>query len=146
MTLLITIFAAVIATAIWYKNAPNSQMKTGMLCLIFWGASLMWLVDAIFEYVELGAKYFTPSAQDMLNDSFLGLAVVALALVIWIVAVLVTDPKGVIRTKLFEKQEVSKQKASEQGALKQKASEQGALKQEASEQEVSKQEVNNRIF
>lgn len=111
MTLLITVFAAVISTAIWYKNAPDSRMKTGMLCFMFWGASLMWLADAIFEYADLGAKFFTPSAQDMLNDTFLGLAVVALALVIWIVAVLVTDPKGVIRAKLFEKKETSDNKA-----------------------------------
>lgn len=107
MTLLITIFAAVISTAIWYKNAPKNEMKTGMLCFMFWGASLMWFVDACFEYAKVGAELFRPSAQDMLNDMFLGLAVVALALVVWIVSVLVKDPKGVIRAKLFYKKDAS---------------------------------------
>ena len=63
----------------------------------------MWLVDAIFEYVELGAEYFTPAPADMLNDFFLGLSVVALGLIIWIVALLIKDPKGVIKAKLFTK-------------------------------------------
>ncbi|MCR5738605.1 MAG: hypothetical protein K6G43_02160 [Lachnospiraceae bacterium] len=97
MTLMITIFAAVISTAVWYKNAPANDMKIGVLCWMYWGASLMWFVDAIFEYAELGAEYFTPEAADMLNDSFLGLSVVALGLVIWVVVLLIKDPRGVVR-------------------------------------------------
>lgn len=103
MTLLITVFAAVISTIVWYKHAPKSEMKVGILCWLFWGASIMWLVDAIFEYAELGAEYFTPAPADMLNDAFLGLSVVALGLVIWLVILLVSDPKGVIKNKLFKK-------------------------------------------
>ena len=103
MTLLVTVFAAVVCTAIWYKNAPESKMQLGLLCWLFWGASLMWLVDAVFEYAELGAEYFTPAPEDMLNDLFLGLSVVALGLVIWIVVLLIKDPRGVIRAKLYKK-------------------------------------------
>ncbi|MBQ6430569.1 MAG: hypothetical protein IJJ99_01645 [Oscillospiraceae bacterium] len=103
MTLLTTVFAAFICTIIWYKNAPKSEMKVGILCWMFWGASLMWLVDAIFEYAELGAAYFTPAPVDMLNDLFLGLSVVALGLIIWLVILLIKDPKGVIKTALFKK-------------------------------------------
>ena len=103
MTLLVSVFAAVICTAIWYKTAPKSEMKVGILCWLFWGASLMWLVDAIFEYAELGAAYFTPEPVDMLNDLFLGLSVVALGLIIWIIVLLIKDPKGVIKGKLFRK-------------------------------------------
>ena len=47
MTLLITVFAAVAATALWYGSDSRHQMKWGTLCWLFWGASLMWLVDAI---------------------------------------------------------------------------------------------------
>ena len=50
MTLLVSVFAAIICTAIWYKTAPKSEMKVGLLCWLFWGASLMWLVDAIFFF------------------------------------------------------------------------------------------------
>ena len=103
MTLLVTVFAAVVSTAIWYKNAPESKMQLGLLCWLFWGASLMWLVDAVFEYAELKADYFTPAPADMLNDLFLGLSVVALGLVIWIVVLLIKDPRGVLRAKLYKK-------------------------------------------
>lgn len=103
MTLLTTVFAAVFCTVLWYQKASARELKVGILCWMFWGASLMWLGDAIFEYIELGAAYFTPAASDMLNDLFLGLSVIALALVIWLVIVLIKDPKGVVRAQLFKK-------------------------------------------
>ena len=99
MTLLITVFAAIIATVKWY-NRKDDSMKMGILLFMYWGASLMWLVDAIFEYAELKAEYFTPAAADMLNDAFLGLAVVALGLVIWVVRLLILDPKGSVKAAL----------------------------------------------
>lgn len=99
MTLLITVFAAVISTVIWY-NRKSDAMQLHVLCFMFWGASLMWLVDAIFEFAELKSEYFTPAAEDMLNDAFLGLSVVALALVIWVVILLIKDPKGSVRAAL----------------------------------------------
>jgi len=99
MTLLITVFAAVVATVKWYTRKDDS-MKLGTLCFLFWGASIMWFVDAIFEYAELHEEYFTPALEDLINDSFLGLSVVALALVIWVVRLLVSDPKGVVKASL----------------------------------------------
>ena len=104
MTLLVSVLAAVDCTVIWYKNAPKDDMKVGVLCLMFWGASLMWLVDAVFEYAELKAEYFTPAPADMLNDLFLGLSVVAFGLILWLVILLIKDPKGVIKAKLFKKE------------------------------------------
>jgi hypothetical protein len=103
MTLLLTLFAAIITTVIWYSNESARQLKIGILCYMFWGASIMWFVDAIFEYVELGAEYFAPAAQDLLNDSFLGLSVIALALVVWVVVLLVKDQKHVIKKTLNNK-------------------------------------------
>ncbi len=99
MTLLITLMAAVIATAVWYKSSDNS-MNLGILCFMYWGASIMWLVDAIFEYAELGAAFFTPEAVDMLNDTYLGLCAVVLGLVIWIAVLLIKDPKGKVQLTL----------------------------------------------
>ena len=103
MTLLITVFAAVIATVVWYANKRSSELKVGVLCWMFWGASLMWLGDAIFEFIELKADYFTPAPADMLNDAFLGLSVVALALIIWLIRLLITDPKGSVKAALKKK-------------------------------------------
>ena len=97
MTLLITVIAAVIATLVWYTNEKARKMNIGILLYMFWGASLMWLVDAVVEYIEDREEYFTPAASDMLNDSFLGLSVAALALVVWVVSVLVKDPLNRIR-------------------------------------------------
>ena len=99
MTLLITVFAAIIFTILWYRRTDNT-MKLGIPCLMFWGASIMWLVDAIFEYAELKADYFTPAPGDMLNDAFLGLSVVALGLTLWIIILLVKDLKGSVRAAL----------------------------------------------
>ena len=92
MTLLITIFAAVAVTLVWYLSERARDLKVGLLVFAFWGAALMWLVDAVVEYVEVGADYFRPAAADLINDAFLGLSVIALALVAWIITVLVTDP------------------------------------------------------
>lgn len=103
MTLLVTLFAAVASTACWYALQPKNDMKLEMLCFMYWGASLMWLVDAVFEYAELKAAFFTPAAADMLNDFYLGLFVVALGLVIWIVTLLIKDPRGVFEDRLFGK-------------------------------------------
>ena len=102
MTLLITVFAAVITSVLWY-NSNDKDMRLGTLALMYTGAALMWLVDAIAEYLEAGAEFFTPAAADMLNDTYLGLSVVALGLVIWLVIVLAKDPKGKIRTMLTNK-------------------------------------------
>lgn len=102
MTLLITVFAAVISTVLWY-NRKDDSMRLGILCFMYWGASIMWFVDAVFEYAELHAAYFTPALEDMINDTFLGLSVVALGLVIWLVRLLITDPKGSVRAALTKK-------------------------------------------
>ncbi len=103
MTLLTTVFAAIITTVIWYVKSADNDMMLGTLPLMFWGASLMWFIDAIFEYAELGAKYFTPAPMDMLNDFYLGISVVALGMIIWLVIVLIKDPKGTLRAKLVQK-------------------------------------------
>ena len=63
----------------------------------------MWLVDAIYEYIEIGAEFFTPAPADMLNDFYLGMSVVALGLIIWLVILLIKDPKGVVKAALFKK-------------------------------------------
>lgn len=103
MTLLISCLAAVIATLVWYNSESARQCKISILCFLYWGASIMWLVDAVVEYLEIGAEYFTPAPSDMLNDAFLGMSVVVLALIIWVVIMLITDPKGVVRKAVLKK-------------------------------------------
>ena len=102
MTLLITVFAAVTATIVWYQYA-NSNKKLGMLALMYWGAALMWFVDAVAEYIEVGAAYFTPAPAELLSDAYLGLSVAVLGLVIWLARLLVKDPDGTLRAALAKK-------------------------------------------
>ena len=97
MTLVITIFAALIATIIWYFNDNRNQYKLGTLSLIYWGASLMWFIDFVFEYAELKADYFVQEIGDIINDSLLGVCVVALGLIAWVVILLIKDPKKVLK-------------------------------------------------
>lgn len=103
MTLLITVFAAVISTVTWYTGAPDSKMQVGALCWMYWGASLMWFVDVVFAYAKTGAQYFSPSAEEMLQGLYLGLSVVALGLIVWLMILLIKDPRGVIKAALFRK-------------------------------------------
>ena len=103
MTLLLTVIAAIIATTIWYTSEKARQVKVGLLCFMFWGASLMWMCDAVFEYMEIRAEYFAPALEDMINDSFLGLSVIAVALIVWVVVLLVKDPLGTVKANLKKK-------------------------------------------
>ena len=102
MTLLVSVFAAIITTIIWYRS-EDDNMRLGFLVLMYWGASIMWFVDAIYEYIELKENYFRPEAYEMLNDLYLGLSVVALGLIIWLIRLLILDPSGNLRRKLFKK-------------------------------------------
>ena len=102
MTLLITIIAAVISTVVWYLNEKARKLNVSLLCFMYWGASLMWLVDAGVEYMEMGAEYFLPAASDMINDGFLGLSVTALGMIIWLVSVMIKDPDGVVKAALLK--------------------------------------------
>lgn len=104
MTLLVTVLAAVISTVVWYSTAPDNRLKLGTLCLMYWGAALMWLVDSLTEYFALKAQYFMPSGKSMLNDLFLGLSVVTLGLVVWLGLLLIKDPNGIIKSALLKKQ------------------------------------------
>lgn len=104
MTLLITVIAAVISTLVWYFCEKRDSYRLGTLTLMYWGASLMWLADFIFEYAELKADYFNQSFESILNDSLLGLTVVTIGLIIWLVILLIKDPNGVFEKKFTKKQ------------------------------------------
>lgn len=103
MTLLIALVAAITITVIWYTSSKARELKIGLMCYMYWGASLMWLIDAVFEYIDKGAEYFKPSLSDMANDSFLGLSAIVLGALIWLCAVLIKDPKGVVKSALSRK-------------------------------------------
>lgn len=102
MTLLITVIAAIFATVIWHINDSRGEYQLGTLSLIYWGASLMWFVDLVFEYAELKSDFFTQKIANILDDSLLGIAVVALGLLVWVIILTVQSPKGIF-AKIFTK-------------------------------------------
>lgn len=94
MCLIITAFAAVITTIIWYFRANEKKYGLGILSLMYWGASLMWLVDGFFCVAE-GEPFLDLSA----NDALLGIVIVLCGLVAWTVALLCRDPKKLFALK-----------------------------------------------
>ncbi|MEZ4357497.1 MAG: hypothetical protein R2876_02545 [Eubacteriales bacterium] len=91
MCLIITAFAAVITTIIWYFKAHDKELKLGVLSLMYWGASLMWLVDSIFCVIE-GEPFFDLSV----DDALLGVVIVLSGLIAWLLILLFNDPKKVL--------------------------------------------------
>lgn len=99
MTLLLSTIAAIVSTILWYQNMAEDKMKIGTLALIYWGASLMWFVDAVFEYSELKTAYFTPGLLQMLNDGFLGVSIITLGMMIWLFQLIISKKDGILRNK-----------------------------------------------
>jgi len=96
MWLIMTALAAVIVTAIWYIRAPEDKYKLGLLSLFFWGATLMWLVDHVMAYLTEGGEFF----EINLDATLLGVAVIVLALFVWEIVLVVSDPKGALKRVL----------------------------------------------
>lgn len=90
MCLIITAFAAVVATLVWYFKAHDKNIKLGLLALMYWGAALMWTVDGFF-CLAAGEPFLDLSA----NDVLLGLVIVLCGLVAWLVTLLASDPRKV---------------------------------------------------
>lgn len=93
MCLIITAFAAVITTAVWYFKAHDRKIRLGALALMYWGAALMWLVDGFFAVA--GGEAFLDLNAD---DALLGLVIVLCGLIAWVVMLLCSDPKGVFKS------------------------------------------------
>src|SRR5574344_800072 len=93
MCLIITALAAVISTLAWYFIRNRKAMRLGMLAVMYWGASLMWTVDGVFNIIH-GEPFLDLSG----NDAVLGLTVVFCGFTAWLVIILLKNPKNVIRT------------------------------------------------
>jgi hypothetical protein len=96
MWLLLTALAAIIASVLWYVGAPTDKYKLGFLSLMYWGATIMWLVDHVIAYAQGEGAFFEIDA----DATALGLSVLLLGLFVWLVVLLVSDPKRVLRAVL----------------------------------------------
>lgn len=79
MCLLLTLLAAVATTIVWHRNTFKPERKLEVLCLMYWGAGLMWTVDGFFRLAE-GEPFFDLSA----NDALLGLVILLCGLGGWL--------------------------------------------------------------
>ncbi len=84
MWLLLTAAAAIAATVGSRLGAPGDRYHLGFLALIYWGATLMWLVDHVIAYVEEGGPFFDLSLQ----ATWIGLSVLVLGLLMWVIRLL----------------------------------------------------------
>ena len=96
MWLIMTSLAAIVTTVIWYAKSPIDKYKLGLLSLMFWGATLMWLVDHVMAFLTEGGEFF----EINLDATLLGISVIILALLVWMIVLLVSDPKGIIKKAL----------------------------------------------
>jgi peptidoglycan biosynthesis protein MviN/MurJ (putative lipid II flippase) len=96
MWLIITALAAIVTTVIWYVKTPEDKYKLGLLSLFFWGATIMWLVDHIMAYLDEGGAFFEINR----DATLLGISVIVGALLVWLIVLLVSDPKKVLKTIL----------------------------------------------
>lgn len=88
MCLILTIIAALVSSALWYKKDRKNTYKIGTLALMFWGASLMWLVDSVFA-VFSGEAFFDLS----LDDTKLGALIVACGIAMWLFILVISRSK-----------------------------------------------------
>ena len=80
MCLLITLAAAILTSLVWYHRRRHRGLRLDTLCLMYWGAALMWMVDGFFRLSEN-----EPFLNLSLDDTLLGLLVVAAGLIAWFV-------------------------------------------------------------
>lgn len=71
---IMTIIAAVICTAVFFVQKKNGKKDRSLVLgmLMFWGASLMWLIDCIFSAAG-GEGFFDISME----DTILGIIILA---------------------------------------------------------------------
>ncbi|MEM3578483.1 MAG: hypothetical protein QXX51_08605 [Candidatus Bathyarchaeia archaeon] len=98
MWLIILSFAAAIATPIWYAKAEEDKYMLRLLCLILWGATIMVFVDHVMGFLMEGGEFFELTAE----ATVLGLVMLTAALVVWEIALLLKDPKGILYKKKSE--------------------------------------------
>lgn len=94
MWLLLTAAAAVAAT-IGSRIGATDRHHLGFLALVYWGATLMWLVDHVIAYVQDGGPFFDFSLQATL----IGLSVLALGLILWAARLLIAKKADATRSE-----------------------------------------------
>ena len=80
MCLLITAFATLCAGLFWYFKDRSNALKSGILALMYAGATLMWLVDCSIAALTEGEAFLDLSV----DDAMLGALIVFSGFVAWL--------------------------------------------------------------
>jgi len=101
VTLAITVLAAIAVTAVRFtRPALGDRWRLGLLALILWGASLMWVVDLVAVTLAGDAFVDLSDRAAVLDDALLGVSVLALALAVWTAIRLIGRRKRAAATRL----------------------------------------------
>ena len=93
--LIIISLAAVVSTLIWYIKSPRDKYKLGLLSLIFWGATVMIFIDHLIGYINERGEFLEMTGE----AGVIGLSLIVTALIIWVIAIVFSDPKKVWRKR-----------------------------------------------
>jgi len=96
MWLLMLLFSATISTVLWYSKAEDDKYMLKFLSLIFWGASIMVFIDHLVSYITEGGEFIEVTVE----SATLGFVSIITALIVWEIALLIKDPKQIIRRKI----------------------------------------------
>lgn len=95
MWLLVLAFSAAVSTAVWYSTAEHDRYMLKFLSLMLWGATIMVFVDHLMGYLMEGGEFLEISV----DATLLGFTLLTAALIVWNVAILIKDPKGVLHRR-----------------------------------------------
>lgn len=89
MYFIITALAAIVTTILWCKK-PQNKYRFSTLCLIYWGATFMWLVDHVIAFIMEGGEFF----EITMDATLLGITVVFCGLLAWVIILFVKGKVG----------------------------------------------------
>jgi len=94
--LLVLGYAAVVATLLWYSRAERNVYMLKYLSLVLWGATVMSFIDHVYGYLTEGGSFLNASPDALL----LGFSMLLVALIAWLLALLIKDPRRVLRKQV----------------------------------------------
>ncbi|KAF5059427.1 hypothetical protein DSECCO2_336100 [anaerobic digester metagenome] len=95
MYFIITALAAILTTIVW-RGMSEDKFQLSTLCLIYWGATLMWFVDHVIAYLTEGGAFLEIS----MDATLLGITVVVCGFFVWMLIAVVKNLRGVPRKDL----------------------------------------------
>ena len=91
MTLLIVLIASVICTFAWRRKSSRPEMKTGLLCLIYWISFVLCSGEAVLKAIKYKEIPFSLSVGALIHDGYTGIGILAVGLILWLAIVILVN-------------------------------------------------------